>query len=95
LGESELGISTFLSGSNLGNATGPGLCDDDPANYGLTPAQWALAQQTAYTYEVRIFDITLTAVQRALLDATLSKAEPARSTHVITDGLPDSLRVYV
>lgn len=85
-----LGISTILNGINPLLATGSDLCSKTPADFGLTDEQWAELQTEAYTYEVLIYDYTLTAEERAEIDAELSIAEPARSTHVITDGLdPD------
>lgn len=93
LDESELDVSTFLNGQNLVDAVGPGLCDASPADYGKTPAEWAEMQEEAYTFEVRIFNRVLTAAERASLDARLTAAEPARSTHVITDNLTEDDRV--
>lgn len=85
-----LGISTILGGLSPLLATGVDLCSKSPSDFGLTPAQWAELQQDAYTYEVLIYGYTLTAAERAEIDVQLSIAEPARSTHVITDGLdPD------
>lgn len=87
LNESQLGIETFLNGAMLVNAVGPGLCDADPADFGLTPEEWAIAQEEAYTFEVRVFDYVFNATELAKLNAVLTAAEPARSTHVITDDL--------
>ncbi len=95
ISESQLGISTFLNGSNGVEVVNGSedLCDDNPAAHGLTPEEWAIAQQEAYTFEVRIFNYTLSADQYALLDKVMTAAEPARSTHVITSGLTDADRV--
>lgn len=87
IGESLLGVDTFLSEARLVDATGPTLCEDSPADYGLTPEEWNSAQMDAYTFEVRIYDYTLSADERAEIDKVLTAAEPARSRHVITDGL--------
>lgn len=92
LDESELDVTTILNGENLVDVTGPGICGANPADYGKTPAEWALMQEEAYTYQVNIYGYTLSADQRATIDALLTKAEPARSTHVIVDGLdPDDM----
>lgn len=90
LGESLLGLNTFLAFANPLIATGSGLCSADPATYGLTQAQWLAIRQQAYTYEVRIYGYTLTAGQYTQLDQSLSREEPARSGHVITSGLDPS-----
>lgn len=87
IGESQLGIETYLSGANILKATGEGLCGADPADYGLTEEEWLLMREAAYTYEVLIYGYTLTTEERAEIDRQLSKEEPARSNHVITDGL--------
>lgn len=90
LNVSLLGISTILNGINQLLAVGANLCELTPADFGLTDEQWIELQTEAYTYEVLIYDYTLTTAERAEIDAQLSIAEPARSTHVITDGLdPD------
>ncbi len=93
IGVSLLGVNTFLGGYYQLRAVGAGLCAGctNPGQFGLTQAQWTEMQDDAYTYEVRIYDIKLTAEQRLALDIVLTAAEPARSTHVITDGLADSL----
>jgi len=90
IGVSQLGINTILNGANLVNATGPDLCHKSPSDYGLTADEWALAQEEAYTYDVRVYNYTLTALELEQLDAALSKGEPARSQHVITSGLTDA-----
>lgn len=91
---SQLGISTYLNGSNLVDAVGPGLCDADPADYGLTPEEWRIAQEEAYTYSVFIYNYTLTPTDFQTLDAALTAVEEGQSRHVIVDGLTDADRVY-
>ncbi len=92
IGDSELDISTILNGARQMDVTqflfpGGDLCSTNHAQFGKTDAEWAIMQEGAYTYEVKIFSYTLTAEQRIELDEALSAAEPARSQHVITDGL--------
>lgn len=88
---SQLDIDTFLGGARMVDVT-PSLfptanfCINDPV-FGKTDAEWALMQEQAYTYEVRIYGYTLTADERTALDKALTRGEPARSAHVITDGL--------
>ena len=82
-----LDISTILNGFNNLNRVGPDLCTLEAADYGLTPEEFANYQAEAYTYEVRIYGYTLTTEQRSDLDAALLQAEPARSVHIILDGL--------
>lgn len=85
-----LDISTILNGQNLVDATGPLLCEADPAEFGKTPEEWAEMQEEAYTYQVNIYGYTLTELEFAEVDAALTEAEPARSRHVILSGLdPD------
>lgn len=91
LGVSQLGFDTYLNyNTQYYLAYGPQLCSDTPATWGLSAQDWANLQAMAYGYEVRIYGTTLTALQRAKLDAALTKAEPARSYHVILDGLDPS-----
>lgn len=87
LDESELDISTVLCGSSQVDTTGNGLCGGDPADFGKTDEEWAIAQEEAYTYEVRIYTTVLTTEERNVLDEVLNETEPARSTHLIFDGL--------
>ena len=85
-----LSYSTILNGIRLTLATGPDLCEQDPADYGLTEQQWIDMQTEAYTYEVKIYGYTLSQEEYNEIDAALKVAEPARSNHVITSGLdPD------
>jgi hypothetical protein len=93
IGVSQLSISTYLNQANLVNATGPTLCHDTPADHGMTADEWALAQEQAYTYDVRVYNYTLTAQELIELDAALNKAEPARSQHKIISGLTDADKI--
>lgn len=91
LDESQLDIDTYLGGARMSDVTpslfpGYSLCENDPA-FGKTDEEWEAMQEQAYTFEVLIFGYTLTAQQRLDMDAALSRGEPARSAHVITDGL--------
>lgn len=81
-----LDVDTYLGGPSPSRAYGPDICDEDPAEFGITPAEWAIMQSQAYTYEVVILPgYTLDAAGMTLLDRILTAAEPARSTHVITN----------
>jgi Uncharacterised protein conserved in bacteria (DUF2313) len=93
LDESQLDINTYLGSARMSAITsfthpGADFCTTDPlSEFGITPEEWALYQEQAYTYEVLIFSVTLTADQRSRLDTLLTEGEPARSTHIITDGV--------
>lgn len=88
---SQLEISSILNEFNGVEVMGVDGCNiGNPANYGLTADQWARLQQQAYTYEIRVYGYTLTAAQRAAIDSALNSAEPARSQHIIVDGLNPS-----
>ena len=92
LDESELEIDTILGGSLAFRVWGPTLCDDDPAEWGLTQDQWDEIREDAYTYDVRIYSYTLTAIERARIDTELSKAELGGAQHIIIDNCdPDDL----
>lgn len=93
LNVSELGISTFLNGFNRLRGVGPLLCEVDPSVFGFTEAEWEIMREEAYTYEVRIYNRVLTTEERFRLNLQLIKDEPARSDHVITDGLTDADRI--
>lgn len=90
LDESQLDINTYLNSQPMSDVT-PSLfpsanfCINDP-QFGKTDQEWAEMQEQAYTYEVIIYGMTLTAQQRYELDRDLTAGEPARSQHVITDG---------
>lgn len=82
-----LEISTILNGNNRLGLTGPDLCGKTAADFGLTEEEFLAMREEAYTYEVKIYSYTLTAAEREALDEALLEAEPARSKHIITDGL--------
>lgn len=87
-----LDISTILNEFNNLNLVGPDLCTKDAADFGLTDQEFLDYRAQAYTYEVRIYGYTLSDSERALLDQELNAAEPARSKHIIVDGLdPDDM----
>lgn len=96
LDESQLDLETYLNPDTqfaLVNGSGPGMCPT-PENgfqpwlaWGLTEADWIQLQTYAYTYEVRLYNYTLTPAQRAILTAALNTYGPARSPFVINDGL--------
>jgi len=86
LGYSSLGLNTYLSTidpiwCDLVGFT-PLDCSLDYAAAGITALQMAEIQDVAYSYEVRIYG-NADATTLALLDADLTKFEPARSTHII------------
>lgn len=87
LGESQLGISTILNLTDLLRATGENIDSMDPSDFGLTEEEWLEMRKDAYTYEVLIYDYTLTEEERAEIEAKLDIAEPGRSNRIITDGL--------
>ena len=87
IGVSQLSINTFLNGYRMVDAVGPNLCEQTPADFGLTEEQWQGMREQAYTYEIRIYGYTLSANEYTEIDETLSVYEPARSQHKITDGL--------
>lgn len=87
LGVSLLGVNTFLGGGNRLFATGVDLCEKTWTDFGLTEATWDAMRKDAYTYEIRIYDYTLSDAEYDQIDSELKIVEPARSRHVITDGL--------
>lgn len=87
LDESRLDFTTILNEFNGLEHVGPDLCRLGPADYGMTAQQFADLQAMAYEYQVRIYGYTLTENERIALDDALNQAEPARSKHVIVDGL--------
>lgn len=87
LDQSQLDISTILNEFNNLSRTGPNLCQLVASDFGLTTDEFARLQAQAYTYEIRIYGYTLTADERFRIDAALTSAEPARSQHLIIDGL--------
>lgn len=84
--QSQLDLDTFLSfldpliGAQLNHTALD--CNLDYVAAGLTQQEMIEIQQTAYTYEVRIFGNAST-VTLNLIDKQLTALEPARSTHVI------------
>jgi hypothetical protein len=87
---SELDIDTFLGiidpilGTGLNPDQTPLGCSLDYAAAGITQEQMVEIQEAAYTYEVDIYG-NASADTLALLDAQLTIAEPARSTHFIVN----------
>lgn len=88
---SELDVGTYLTNEDplLGanQALTPLDCNLDYAAAGLTAQDLLNIQETAYTYEVRIYG-NASAATLALLDQTLTRSEKAGSTHVITNNAP-------
>lgn len=97
LDESQLDISTILNGRR-GDDIIPRPADPN-CEFGASPPpgyteqEWREAREEAYTYEVRIYNRTLTVDERARLDQELTRAEPARSAHIITDNLTDAEKI--
>lgn len=89
IGESELGIETIFGGYVPGSELvyGPDLCSAKPEDFGLTDGEWQMLRELAYTYQVNIYGYTPTPSELAQIDEALSRAEPARSGHVIVSGL--------
>jgi hypothetical protein len=86
LGTSLLGLDTYLAPCDpiKGTAGTPLDCSLDYAAAGLTAAQLASIQQTAYTYAVKITG-TATDATIAQLDTILTKLEGASRTHQIVN----------
>lgn len=78
---SELGVDTYLGTIDRFLAEEPGFdyCSDE------VPTE---AREIAFTYEVRIFEYTLSDQERQDIEDLLNLREPARSRHFIVDGLP-------
>jgi hypothetical protein len=88
---SQLDVETGLDGDGQALAVyGPFLCDQTPADWGMTPEEWASIKETAYTLEVRIYNYTLTADQRSALQTALDTFGRETVNHIITDGLTDA-----
>jgi hypothetical protein len=88
--ESELDVSTYLASMDpLRGAivTAPLNCSFNYSAAGLTPEQLVEIQETAYTYEVRIYG-TAPSGLITQLDLMLTQFEPARSTHNIYNNFP-------
>jgi len=85
---SQLDVDTYLGLRDplWGAQQDPGLtpldCNLDWAAAGITQQEMIEIQNTAYTYEVRIYG-NADALTLALIDRQLTALEPARSTHVI------------
>lgn len=84
IGVSLLGYNTYLGGYNMLLITGKDACAN-PLPYGVSKEEWDGMKRQAYTYEVKIFGYTLSTAERLAIDSALSAAEPARSSHVISD----------
>lgn len=93
LDESQLDISTVLNGASQWLTSGADACSKSAADFGISQADLQDIQEMAYTYEVRIYDTTIDAVTRDMLDKALTKGEPARSRHIITDGLSSADKI--
>lgn len=75
------------SGLEFPGFVGGDLACQTPESLGITAEEWATYQSQAYTYQVNVYDYTLSTAEREAIDAALTTEEPARSTHVIYDGL--------
>jgi hypothetical protein len=97
-------LRTFdLRGELSDEVWGPGWQAGDPAPAGVTTTaeirndQSALLalRVTAYTYYALVFDSGLSTETKALIESTLSSAEPARSAHIVvflgSSGVPASI----
>lgn len=98
LDESELEITTIFAGSRSMDVTpgvfpGDSLCTVDPSVFGKTEEEWAEVREDAFTYSLLVYSYTLTADELALVDLLLTQSEPARSAHVIYDGLDPADRI--
>lgn len=82
---SELEKNTYLSGFSTNTAllSGPDLWLKTAAQLGLTDAELAQYKKDAYGYTVRIINYNATATELAMIEALLTKYEPARSWHQI------------
>ena len=88
IGVSELGVGTILGGyGSHFYPAGTDLCMEDGSEFGMTEEEWEQAQQNAYTYELRIYEYTMTDAEAVAVDRALTKAEPSEAFHFITDGL--------
>lgn len=90
LGVSRLGLETRLGYGRRGGAIGPTICDEDPADFGMTTAEWEAIREGAYTYEVRIYNKTLTTDERAAITSALLQFGRVTCQFIITDGLTDA-----
>lgn len=87
IGLSQLGVTTILGGASTWRAYGDTAACDDGSTFGLTPDEMLAVREQAYTYEVRIYSYTMTADEAAEVEELLTHYEPARSAHVVLDGL--------
>lgn len=90
-----LGVSTILNGANLLRYTGPNICEQNPADYGISPAEYTQMQIDAYTFEVLVFTYVLTAQEVIDVTNALLIADPARSAFVITSGVDPNLALEI
>ena len=90
LDESQLEIETILNSQRMTDVTGSAICGADPASFGKTQDEWNQMLEQAYTYQVNIYTYVMTAAERITVDLQLLKFEPARSQHLIYDGLNPS-----
>lgn len=84
---SQLDIETILNGQRLVDATGPDICSADPADYGKTEEEWLEMREEAYTFQINIYGYTMSAHEAQEVEEALLVAEPARSQHIVLDGL--------
>jgi hypothetical protein len=96
IGHSGLGINTYLGGfmepilANLDDYRANALAQPSVAMLpwaGTPTYSWAMAQNIAYTYELRIYGYALPAGLLSALDLMLSRNEYARDKHIIRDNL--------
>lgn len=81
---SELDFDTYLGGGSPQSLINFD-CSKTAADYGITEDEFQAALTDAYTYEIRIYNYTLTDLERSYIEKLVSENEPARSQHVITD----------
>lgn len=87
LDESQLEISTVLNGGPSWMTSGADACSKSAADFGISEDDLEDIQEMAYTYEIRIYGTTLDPKIKSKLDSALLAGEPARSRHIISDGL--------
>ena len=79
-----LGLIDPILGAGRDVGIVPLDCELDYAAAGISQDEMQEIQESAYTYEVKIFG-NASAETLALLNKRLTAAEPARSTHIITN----------
>lgn len=94
LDDNQLGITTILGIGPRLRAVNPLACEMSAADFGLTDQDIQDIRDGAYTYGVMIYGYTLTAAEFRQVDADLSVYEPARSRHIIRDGLDPYNQVH-